>query len=255
MTVKPARPHYGYYSLYIFAAIASALAGAGIVLIIFAWQPLGLLVLGFGLYFALSYLLSIRLFRETEALDPPPLLALRGDETALDVGCGLGKLTVGVAKHLPHGKIIGIDIWSKAEIPGNCPERAYMNAEIEGVKDTIEFKAGNVLSIPFPDNSFDVVTASSVINNLRGDADKISAFKEVFRVLRPGGRFLLLEPLRNGFGFLTFTILGVWMLLPKDKWISLLKQSGFVNLKYDYSNHIGAFLVQKPTSARTGDYS
>ena len=77
----------------------------------------------------------------------------------MDVGCGLGKMTIGVAKHLSTGKIIGIDIWSKVEIPGNSPEHAYANAQIEGVGGKVEFETGNVLSIPFPDNSFDVVTS------------------------------------------------------------------------------------------------
>jgi len=64
-----------------------------------------------------------------------------------------------------------------------------MNTEIEGVKDMIEFKAGNVLSIPFSDYSFDVVTSSSVINNLHRANYKIKAFKKIFTVLWPGGKF------------------------------------------------------------------
>lgn len=246
MIKNPDKPHYGYYSLYMFAILSAIIVVTGMLLAIFIWWLPGLIVIGFGLYFALSYLFSMRLFKETESLDPPGFLELKGDEKVLDVGCGLGKLTVGLAKHMNTGKVIGIDIWSKAEIPGNSPERAYMNAEIEGVNDRVEFKAGNVLSTPFPDNSFDVVTSSSVINNLHGDYNKIKALKEIFRVLRPGGKFLLLEPLRSFSGFLTFTLLGVWMLLPKDKWVSLLRKSGFVNLKYDYYDNMGAFLVEKP---------
>jgi len=155
-------------------------------------------------------------------------------------------MTVGVAKHLNTGRVIGIDIWSKAEILGNSSERAYTNAQIEGVRDRIEFKTGNVLSIPFPDNSFDVVTSSSVINNLHSDSEKLKALEEVFRVLRSGGKFLLLEPLRDLWGFLTFTVLGVWMLLPKDRWITFLEKTGFVNLRYEYFCKMGAFLVEKP---------
>jgi SAM-dependent methyltransferase len=100
--------------------------------------------------------------------------------------------------------------------------------------------------MPFPDGSFDLVTSSSVLNNLQGDSSKIKFFHEILRVLRPGGRFLLIEPLCDRGGFLTFTLLGVWMLLPKDKWIELLEKTGFTNLKYEYHDRLGVFLAKKP---------
>ncbi|MBN1357881.1 class I SAM-dependent methyltransferase [Candidatus Bathyarchaeota archaeon] len=120
-------------------------------------------------------------------------------------------------------KATGSDIWSAVEILGNSSERAYQNVQIEGVQDKVEFKTGNVLSTPFPENSFDLVTSSSVINNLQGDSAKIEAFHAILRILRPRSRFLMIEPLRDRWGFLTFTLLGVWMLLPKDRWIALLE--------------------------------
>jgi len=40
-------------------------------------------------------------------------------------------MTIGIAKVLENGKVIGIDIWNKTEIMGNSPERAYENARIE----------------------------------------------------------------------------------------------------------------------------
>ena len=246
LTKDSAKPHYGYYALPLFAILSAIIIVTGILVAILVWRLTGFIIIGVGLYFIVSYGISTLLFEVTKCLDPPKFLELRGNEKVLDVGCGLGKMTVGVAKHLKTGKVIGIDIWSKAEILGNSPERAYANAQIEGVHDRVEFKTGNVLSIPFPDNSFDVVTSSSVINNLNGDSDKIKALKEIFRVLRPGGRFLLLEPLRDLWGFLTFTVLGVWMLLPKDRWITLLEKTGFVNLRYEYFHRMGAFLVEKP---------
>jgi ubiquinone/menaquinone biosynthesis C-methylase UbiE len=174
------------------------------------------------------------------------MLHIRGDEKVLDVGCGLGKMTVAVAKHLTTGKVVGVDIWDKTEIPGNSPERAYENAEIEGVREKVEFKTGNVLSLPFPDDSFDLVTSSSVINNLHGEAEKSKALAEISRVLRPGGRFLMAEPLRNIRGFFTFSPFAFFELLPKDRWTTLLEKAKFSNLKYSYQHGMGMFLVEKP---------
>ena len=246
LTKDSAKPHYGYYALPLFAILSAIIIVTGILVAILVWRLAGFIIIGVGLYFILSYGISMLLFEETKCLDPPKFLELKGNEKVLDVGCGLGKMTIGVAKHLNTGRVIGIDIWSKTEIPGNSPERAYANAEIEGVSERAEFRTGNVLSIPFPDNSFDVVTSSSVINNLHGKTEKLKALEEIFRVLRPGGRFLLLEPLRDLWGFLTFTVLGVWMLLPKDKWITFLEKTGFINLRYEYFHKMGAFFVEKP---------
>jgi len=246
MTKDSMKPRYGYYALPIFTIFSAIIIVTGILVAIFVWFLVGFAIIGLGLYIILSYGISMHLIGQTESTNPPEILELEGNEKVLDAGCGLGRMTVGVAKHLSAGRVIGIDIWDKMEIPGNSPERAYTNAEIEGVRDRVEFKTGNVLSIPFPDNSFDVVTSSSVINNLHGTSEKLKALEEILRVLRPGGRFLLLEPLRDLWGFLTFTPLGVWMLLPKDGWIALLKKTGFMNLRYNYFHRMGAFLVEKP---------
>ncbi len=240
------KPHYGYYALPIFAIFSAIIVFTGIFVAALVWRLVGFIIIGFGLYAILAYGTSMYLAGQTDSPSPPEMLELRGDEEVLDVGCGLGRTAIGVAKHLDKGRVVGIDIWDKMEIPGNSPERAYANAHIEGVRDRVEFKTGNVLSIPFPDNSFDIATSSSVINNLHGNSDKLRALKEIFRVLRPGGRLLLLEPLRDLWGFLTFTPLFVWILLPKDRWIALLEKAGFSNLRYDYFQRMGAFLTEKP---------
>ena len=246
MTKAAAKPHYGYYSLYMFAALSAVILVIGVLVTFLLWLLPGMIIVGFGFYFIISYVFSMQFFKETESFKPPDFLELNGSEKVLDVGCGLGKTTIGIAKQLTTGKAIGIDVWSKVELPGNSLKNAYANAQVEGVQDKVEFQTGNVLSIPFPDNSFDLVTSSSVINNLQGDSAKNEAFNEIFRVLRPRGRFLLIEPLRDLWGFLIFTLLGVWMLLPKDRWIALLRKAGFTNLKYKCYNHLGVFLVEKP---------
>jgi ubiquinone/menaquinone biosynthesis C-methylase UbiE len=245
-TKDSAKPHYGYYALYIFTIMAALLVVTGVFVAIFVWWLAGYIMIGLGLLMTLSYGISMKMARQTEHSDPSRVLELKGDEEVLDVGCGLGKMTVGVAKRLKTGKVIGIDIWDKTEIPGNSPERAYANAKIEGVSDRVKFRTGNVLSIPFPDNSFDVVTSSSVINNLHNDLGKLKALEEILRVLRPGGRFLMLEPLRDSWeGILTFGLF-VFLILPKDRWIKLLDRAGFVSLRYDRFHGMGAFLVEKP---------
>lgn len=236
-------PHYGYYALTIFVVLAALIFIAGAV-ILFVSKVVGAILIAFGFYIVLSYIISLYSFKQSEFFDISDILNLTGNEQALDVGCGLGKVTIGVAKHVPEGKVTGIDIWDTVEIPGNSPEAAYRNAEIEGVQNGVEFLSGDVLNLEFEDNSFDLVTSSSVLNNLNGNEKKLRALREIYRVLKPGGTFFLLEPLRNLRGFFIFTPFAFWKLLPKDKWIELLEKAGFVNLEYQYRGE-GYFVVEK----------
>jgi len=243
---ESARPHYGYYALPIITILSTIIVAVGILVAIFVWWVVGVVLAVFGVYMILSYGVSIFLMDQTKASRLPKIIEVRGDEKVLDVGCGLGKMTIGIAKVLKEGKVIGIDIWDKMEIIDNSSERAYENAEIEGVRDKVEFRYGNVLEIPFTNNYFDIVTAQSVINNLHGEMNKSKALTEIHRVLQPRGKILITEPLRNLRSFFTFTPFGFWALLTKDKWMKILKEAGFINIKHCYENGLGIFSAEKP---------
>jgi len=246
MGTRNRKPHYGYYALPVFAALVITIVVVGMLVSLLLHNVAGIIILCFGVYLFSAYVASMYLARQSEAAHIPDIFQIRGDEKALDVGCGLGKVTVGLAKHLTAGKVTGVDIWDRMEIPGSSPERAYENAKIEGVLDRVEFKTGNVLSLPFPNDSFDLATSASVINNLHGDTEKLKALGEVFRVLRPGGKFLMMEPLRNLRGFFTFSPFAFLELLTKDKWTQMLDKTHFVGLQYSYEGGMGIFVVEKP---------
>ena len=244
---KRRKPRYGYYGLPKFSILIVIIIFIGVSVTVFLWQLPGILIMCFGFYAFLSFMIMLWRVGQSETWRLSGILKLMGDEKVLDVGCGLGRMTIAVAKQLNKGKVTGIDIWDKMEIPGNSPENAYANAKIEEVQEKVEFKTGNVLNPQFPDNYFDLVTSSSVINNLHSKADKMKALREIYRVLKTGGKFLMTEPLRNIRNFFFgWTPLGVWMLLPKNAWVKLLKNAGFINLKYVYQDGAGIFLVEKP---------
>jgi len=113
-----------------------------------------------------------------------------GDKV-LDVGTGGGLLAIGFAKAAKDVKAIGIDLW----VPGGGGtsfKRAKKNAEIEGVADRVEFKKADARNIPYPDDCFDIVVASFVLHMIYRNRD--AAFKEMIRVLKPGGKFAIIEP-------------------------------------------------------------
>lgn len=246
MGVEKEKPHCGYYALPIFAGLIVAAIAVGMLVSVFLSQVAGIAILFFGAYLFVTYAISMYLAKQSQAAGIPETLRIRGDERVLDVGCGLRKLTVGLAKHLTTGKVVGVDIWSKTEIPGNSPERAYQNAELEGVSGKVEFRTADVLRLPFPNDSFDLVTSSSVMNNLHSEPEKLRALAEAFRVLRLGGKFLMREPLRNLRGFFLFSPFAFPELLPRDKWVQSLDRKGFVGLRYSYSDDTGDFVLEKP---------
>ena len=120
-------------------------------------------------------------------------LKLKGNETVLDVGCGRGLLLNEAAKHLPHGKVIGVDLWQTMDQSGNKPEVTLANARAEGVAERVEVKTGDMRELPIPDVSVDAVVASLSIHNIPTKEGRIKAIQEIHRVLKPGGQIALLD--------------------------------------------------------------
>jgi SAM-dependent methyltransferase len=102
----------------------------------------------------------------------------------LDYGCGAGENSVLIASH--GGSPIGVDI--SPELIGLAESR--MNAC--GMPE-YEFKVGSAHELPIEDGSVDIVFGMAILHHL--DLDLAS--REVFRVLKKGGRAIFLEPVRN----------------------------------------------------------
>jgi arsenite methyltransferase len=117
-------------------------------------------------------------------------LKLNGTELILDLGCGNGLLLLEAAKRIPLGKAIGADNWSKTLEYQYNAQMVLNNAKIEGVLDRIEVITADALSIPFPENSFDVVMTSLMIHHI---SDKAQVFKEMLRVLKPEGIVIIAD--------------------------------------------------------------
>jgi SAM-dependent methyltransferase len=250
------KPEYGLYAIKIIAILFSVIEVIGLILLSVGYFVFnntyltisGVVIAAFGVYMIVAHFLSLYVFIGVDGSRftlIAKLLELKGNEYVLDVGSGTGRTAVQIAKRLTTGKLVGIDIWDTMELGGNSPERAYTNAEIEGVKTKVEFKSGNVLEIPFDNNVFDIVTCSSVLNNLPGEKNRIKALKEIFRVLKPGGKCMLLEPLRNLRTFCAFTPFAVFQLGKKEHWENYAETAGFSKVRFHDEKGIGIFILEK----------
>jgi arsenite methyltransferase len=124
-------------------------------------------------------------------------LALRGDERVLDVGCGRGLLAIGAAKRLKNGKVIGIDVWNPFDLSGNTPDAAKANAKLEGVADKVRIENGDAQKLVYPDNHYDVVVSNLVLHNIPEPDARAQAIREMWRVLKPGGKLAIFDLFRT----------------------------------------------------------
>ena len=93
-------------------------------------------------------------------------LQLRGEEHALDMGCGRGAVMAMLAKLLPRGRVTGLDLWRAEDQSGNRPEVTESNLRAEGMLDRCELRTGDMLSMPLSDACFDLVVSSLAIHNI-----------------------------------------------------------------------------------------
>ncbi|MCP4418353.1 MAG: class I SAM-dependent methyltransferase, partial [Chloroflexi bacterium] len=147
----------------------------------------GIIVLAGGIYVGIFAILKRITNLESRLKGRDKLLneiPWKGSETVLDVGCGNGILTMGVAKRLTTGKVIGIDIWTEGS-GDNRPEAFQKNAKIEGVADRVSLQNEDVRQLPYDDESFDVIISGLTVHHLGFDTEK--GMGEMIRVLKSGG--------------------------------------------------------------------
>ncbi|WP_051362367.1 class I SAM-dependent methyltransferase [Solimonas soli] len=124
-------------------------------------------------------------------------LPWRGDEQVLDVGCGHGLMLIGAAQRLTSGRAVGIDIWRAQDQARNSPQATLRNARLESVAGRIEVRSADARRLPFDAASFDVVLSSWTLHNIAERDGRRRAIEEIMRVLRPGGRVVLID-IRHG---------------------------------------------------------
>jgi len=111
-------------------------------------------------------------------------LAPHAGQRLLDVAGGTGDIAFRFLKRAGHGHATVLDLTEPMLVEGR------KRAEAEAMANSLDWVVGDAMALPFEDNSFDVYTISFGIRNVTRPQE---ALNEAFRVLRPGGRLMVLE--------------------------------------------------------------
>ncbi len=183
-----------------------------------------------------------RNFTKTDNMTLPFVDLFSSDEgLILDAGCGSGRATVELSKVWKNGQIVAVDLFESVEGIAS-KDLLGKNLEVAGITERVRIVKGNVLNLEFEDNTFDAAISVLLINNL-GKA-KLTGLKELYRVLKPGGKILIIVPTLSLQTFAVMSFLSL-ILTSSKEWRSLFKQAGFSLLEEGNINFGKYFLLQK----------
>ncbi|RBW61149.1 bifunctional demethylmenaquinone methyltransferase/2-methoxy-6-polyprenyl-1,4-benzoquinol methylase UbiE [Ruegeria sp. A3M17] len=111
-------------------------------------------------------------------------LAPRPGQSLLDVAGGTGDISFRFLKRAGYGHATVLDLTEPMLVEGR------QRAEADQMADSLNWVVGDAMALPFDDNTFDVYTISFGIRNVTRPQE---ALNEAFRVLKPGGRLMVLE--------------------------------------------------------------
>lgn len=117
---------------------------------------------------------------------------LGGCRRVLDAGCGNGVTAVSVLREVPGAEVFGFD-YAEAMV-----QEAARLAEQEGLSDRLTVQVGNLMSPPFPRDSFDAVYTERALINLSSVEEQATAIAALAEKVRQHGRVILCESFQDG---------------------------------------------------------
>lgn len=189
-----------------------------------------------------------------------------GPKEVLDIACGTGDVTFHLARLFPEARVTGADL-STGMLRVARRKLAERHA---GLADRIRFMEADCMALPMADNSFGAVTVAYGVRNFQ---DLEGGYREMLRVLRPGGTLCVIElcepknaPMRFGYKLYTRTLIplagrflsgdrSAYTYLPRSisacpqrgDMTSLMLRAGFCEARYKvlFPSTVGVYLARK----------
>ncbi len=178
--------------------------------------------------------------------NPIALALLEPGETVLDLGSGAGfDCFLAANKVGSKGKVIGVDMTPE------MIEKARINAK-KGNYTNVEFRLGEIETLPVADSSVDIIISNCVINLV---PDKARVFSEAFRTLKPGGRLMvsdivllgaLPEFIAKSLDAYVGCLSGASL---KSEYLKIIEDAGFINVEVMSEKSFGLeYMADDPTA-------
>lgn len=179
---------------------------------------------------------------------PLPLVDLlpAGRGLVLDGGCGAGRTSIAVARGLTAANVVALDRFDSDYIAGGGRTLLDRNLCLAGLEDRVRVQEGNLTALPFDAASFDAAVSAHAIDHL-GRA-KETGLREIWRVLKPGSRFLLVVWVPGWTMFAVANLLA-FSLTTSSAWQAMARRVGFEIIDDgDFNGHC-FLLLGKPADA------
>ena len=165
------------------------------------------------------------------------------EKVVLDAGCGAGRTTIALGRAQKNTQIVALDRFDSDYIEGGGRLLLERNLHRAGLAERVRMEQGDLTALPFPDHSFDAVVSAHAVDHLGKSTEQ--GLREILRVLKPGGRFLLVVWVPGWTMFSVASFLA-FSLSSKRTWRKLATGVGFAIRDEGMFNGNWFTLLEKP---------
>jgi SAM-dependent methyltransferase len=228
------------------AALVMASAAVAVYVAAPAWWPLAFLFTLLAASFFAGALITASSTRPDDAVLPMVDFLSGESDLVLDGGCGAGRTTVALGRALKKGRIVALDRFDSDYIEGGGRALLERNLRLAALDERVEIRQGDLTHLPFPDRTFDSAISAHAMDHLGPQI--VQGLRETLRVLKPGGRFLLVAWVPGWAMFAIANVLSLF-LTGKREWKQLANRAGFQIRDQGHFNGFWFLLLEKPMSA------
>jgi SAM-dependent methyltransferase len=240
---------FGWTPAWTLGPLAAALVAlAGVMAILTAapsWWPLALAFTALGCTCFAGHLFTVAASRPDQAALPWVDLRIPPGGLWLDGGCGAGRTSLALARALPDSQGMALDRFNADYIAQGGRPLLEHNLRLSGLSGRVTPQVGDLTALPFADGHFDGAVSAHAIDHL-GRA-KAQGLKEMCRVLKPGGRFLLIVWVPGWTMFAVANVLSLGLTRP-SAWRRMAGQAGFHLHQEGHFNGHWFAVLKKPAA-------
>lgn len=210
------------------------------------WWPAAFMMLVLGAIFFVGNSI-MRSFRRYDHVVLPMVDLFQSDrDVVLDAGCGAGRTTIALGRALRDGRVVAVDRFDADYIDDGGRALLERNLHIANLSTRVEIKTADLTALPFADNSFDGAVSTHAIDHL--GKSKEHGLREIFRVMKPGTRFLMGVWVPGWTMFAVANVLS-FFLTSKQGWRAMARRAGFEIVDEGVFNYAWFVVLKKPMNS------